>query len=319
MEQVARELLRALRGPRSQLQLSRRLGYRSNPVAEWEGGRRWPAATELLRVAELGGIDVAAAFARFHPGAAPALGDPPDLAAWLTALKGDQAIGAVAAAVGRSRSAVSRWLSGQTQLDVCDLLAVIDALTGRVADFVGALVPIDAVPALAPVHERARVARRLLVDEPWALAVLACVQTTTFLGRPVPGPGEVARALGIDEATAGSCLTALEAAGVLVRTERGYDAALDKVVVDTQAVPGGADRLRRHWTEVALSRLATRGPDDQYGYAVFSVSHDDLAQLRELHRAYYRQVRAIASASSPTDLVVLLNLQLVALTGPSAG
>jgi len=47
------------------------------------------------------------------------------------------------------------------------------------------------------------------------------------------------------------------------------------------------------------------------------VPGEDLARIRELHRAYYRQVRAIASASSPTDVVVLLNLQLVGL-GPAS-
>lgn len=315
MELVARELIRALRGPRSQVQLSRRLGYRSNPVAEWEGGRRWPSAAELVRVCRIAGVDVAAAIERFHPPAAAAFGDPeaPRIGPWLAALRGDQAIGSIAAALGRSRSAVSRWLAGRTAIDVPDLLAVVDVLTGRVVDLVAALVPIEAVPSLAPSWERAQRARRLLFDHPWALAVLACVQTRDFRG----GAEAVAAALALDEGTAAACLAALVETGVLTRGADGWAAAPDRLVVDTAAVPGGADRLRRHWLEVALARLEARGPDDQFGYAVFSVSADDLARIRELHRAYYRQVRAIASASSPTDAVVLLNLQLLAL-GPTA-
>ncbi len=315
MELVARQLLRALRGPRSQVWLARRLGFRSNPIAEWEAGRRWPPAGELLRLCAVAGVDARAAFAAFHPGAASALGVELDLAAWLGALKGDRTMEAVARAVGRSRSAVSRWLAGRTRFDVVELLVLVDAMTGRVADLVAALVPIDQVPALAPLHDRAIRARRLLVEQPWALAVLAAVQTTALQGRPAPSAREVAAALGIDEDTAAACLAGLEEAEVLVPGPGGYDAALDRLVVDTSAVPGGADRLRRHWAEAALARLPTRSPDDQYGYAVFGVSRADLARIRELHRAYYRQVRAIVSASAPTDVVVLLNLQLVAL-GP---
>ena len=47
MEQAAQQLLRAVRGRRSQQALSRHLGYRSNPVANWETGRRYPTAREF--------------------------------------------------------------------------------------------------------------------------------------------------------------------------------------------------------------------------------------------------------------------------------
>ena len=43
-ERLSRELLVALRGQRSQVQWSRRLGYRSNVAYAWESGRRWPNA-----------------------------------------------------------------------------------------------------------------------------------------------------------------------------------------------------------------------------------------------------------------------------------
>lgn len=75
MEIVARQFLRAVRGARSQAAFSRKLGYRGNPVADWEAGRRFPTAEEALRACERVGIDVHAAFHRFHPVAAPALGE----------------------------------------------------------------------------------------------------------------------------------------------------------------------------------------------------------------------------------------------------
>ena len=64
---------------------------------------------------------------------------------------------------------------------------------------------------------------------------------------------------------------------------------------------------------MGLSRLDALGPDDQFGYAVFGLSNADLTRIRELHRAYYRQVRAIAADSEPTEVVALLNLQLIQL------
>ena len=43
-ETLAKELIRALRGKRSQVALSRRLRYGSNVVRTWEAGRRFPSA-----------------------------------------------------------------------------------------------------------------------------------------------------------------------------------------------------------------------------------------------------------------------------------
>src|SRR5690348_11594 len=68
---IAAELLRALRGPRSQTAASRRLGHRSNVLYTWESGRRWPTAARFLRYAERMRVDVRGALARFY-GAQPA-------------------------------------------------------------------------------------------------------------------------------------------------------------------------------------------------------------------------------------------------------
>lgn len=66
LEVVARQLLRAVGGKRSRVAFARKLGYRGNPVADWEASRGSPTAAEALRACEAAGIDVVAAFARFH-------------------------------------------------------------------------------------------------------------------------------------------------------------------------------------------------------------------------------------------------------------
>ena len=81
MDEAARQMLRALRGRRSQVALSRWLGYRGNVVAKWEGGQRFPTFGETLRACGRVGIDVPDALRRFH---APSAGawdpaDPQDL------------------------------------------------------------------------------------------------------------------------------------------------------------------------------------------------------------------------------------------------
>src|SRR5436190_24053363 len=94
---LLRQLVRALRGARSQTALSRRLGYRSNVLYAWESGRREPSASELFRVVARTGGTPAAAFASF----AVDLGDvdlrtPAGIAALLERLRGEARIVEVA-------------------------------------------------------------------------------------------------------------------------------------------------------------------------------------------------------------------------------
>ena len=56
---ATRELLRALRGHRSQVAFARWLGFRSNVPAAWEGGHRCPDAVELFRVCARVKVDAA--------------------------------------------------------------------------------------------------------------------------------------------------------------------------------------------------------------------------------------------------------------------
>src|SRR5690242_17513107 len=46
---LSRELIRCLRGERSQPWLCRRLGLRSNLVYRWEAGRAYPSAPQFFR------------------------------------------------------------------------------------------------------------------------------------------------------------------------------------------------------------------------------------------------------------------------------
>lgn len=310
MERVASQLLRAFRGSRSQVAFCRRLGYRSNVATDWEAGRRFPAASEALRAAEVGGIDVAAALLRFHPGAAEAMAQ--GVGAWLEALKGRGSQREVAVRCGASRHQVGRWLRGDAEPRLPDLLRLVDALTGRMPDLVASLVDVERVPA---VRRRARAqqrAARLVLDAPWSPAVLALLAT---------GPGAIeglAARLGVPEEELRGVATALVSAGLVRRVGR----ELHLVGGLTSTVRGNEAeraRLRRHWSAVAGARLEDPAPTDLFGFNVLAVRGSDLERIRELYRGFYREVRALVAASEPSERAALMVFHLVdwgGLQGP---
>lgn len=310
MEIVASQLLRAVRKPRSQVAFSRRLGYRSNPAADWEAGRRFPTAAEALRACQVCRIDVAAALSRFHPESAPLLAEIDDahVAQWLDALRGSRSIGELAEACGRSRYAVGRWLSGRTRPRLPDFLRLVDAITGRVSDFVAELVPIADVPALQEQHQRRSAARRLAFEQPWTEAILRVLEIPADPQRTTAS--WVASVLELDEAIVKESLDLMERAGVIRHTKDGYEAS-EPLTVDTRAAPQVVQVLKTHWARTAMERIRSPSERDLFSYNVCSIAARDLDRIREILRATFREVRSIVAASEPEETVALMNLQLV--------
>jgi transcriptional regulator with XRE-family HTH domain len=312
MEDAASQLLRALRAHRSQVQLARWLGYQGNPITDWENGRRFPTAAEALRAARRTGVDLEAAFLRFHAPSAPALGaaDDAGVAAWLDALRGGASLAEIARRTGHSRYAVGRWFSARSRPRLPDFLRLVDAITGRAPDLVAALVPIAEVPALSARHAALEAARRLAFEEPWTAVILRVLETDAYRALPAHVPGWIAARLGLAPEVEARCLARLAEAGV-VTLEGGVYRDSGALSVDTRADPAALNALKAHWLGVARERLEAPREGDLFFYNAVSLSREDLDRLRTLQRAYFRELRAIVAASEPCETVALVNLQLM--------
>src|SRR5690606_7166922 len=132
---ASRELVRALRGRRSQTACNRRLGYSSNVAHAWETGTRQPSMTDLFRLAQLRELDTASI--------AKALVRRPELdlrssapggvngTAWLGELVVGWSVSELARELGCNRNTVARWLRGDTEPRLAQLLQLVQLTTQR--------------------------------------------------------------------------------------------------------------------------------------------------------------------------------------------
>lgn len=316
MEVVARQLLRAVRAHRSQEAFSRRLGYTSNPVSDWEAGRRFPTAAEALRAATVAGIDVLGAVQRFSPDKAPTQGalDDQGVADWLSAMRGNTSIKEVAERVGASRYAVARWLAGETRPRLPDFLRVVEALTSRLSDLIAELVDIEQIPALIEAHRQRHASRRVAFDEPWVGGVMCVLGTEAYQSLGAHVPGWIAAQMGFDPQIEERCLQRLEEAGLIGRRGRGPYQIQHELTIDTQAYPEETRRLKAHWAALGLARATEPRPGDMISYNVVAVSRADLERIREAHIRYFMEVRSIVAESTP-EVAALVNIQLLGLGG----
>jgi len=306
-ELAACQFLRAIRGERSQVAFARRLGYRGNPITDWEHGRRFPTAVEALRASARTGIDVGAALSRFEP-AVPFSAER--LPEWLDALRGTRPTSALASTMGRSRFAVGRWLKGEAAPRLPDFLRLVEAITGRVAELVAELGLIERVPALVERYRMALAARDVAVEEPWSEAILRVIEVRE---RGRLSAKQIALELGLDTATVRRALDRLILAGI-VKKQRGYR-VVGELNVDTRSQPDAQLRIRAHWSRVLAERTPTLRPSETFGYNVMSLSAHDLGAVREILRRTYREIRSLVAASEPRDTVALVGLGLLELSG----
>lgn len=319
LDLLSTELIRALRGRRSQTAFSRRLGYKSNVAYTWESGRRAPSACEALRAARRVGVDLEDAVRRFYR-AEPAWlsrvdpGTPAGVTAWLVDLRGDTPITAIAEASGLSRFAVSRALRGQSEPSLADFLRLVEACSLRALDWVAALVDPCKLPSAAERWRRLEAQRRLAFEQPWTQAVQRALELEAYAALPRHVEGWIAARLGIAPEAEAASLEALREAGEIRWDGRRFRLN-EALAVDTRSSPETSRRLKRWWAGVGLDRLG-EDPDGLWSYNVVAVSEADLRRIHELHLAYFRAVRAIVAESQPAERVAVLNVQLFALDAP---
>jgi transcriptional regulator with XRE-family HTH domain len=317
-EVLAAELIKSLRGKRSQTAFSRHLGYRCNVLYTWESGRRWPTAATFMRVAQRTRIDVNQGLKRFLGTTPDWLGghvpDRKQLAALLEHLRGKQSIVELSRRVGSNRVSVSRWLHNQAEPRLPDFLRLVDSCSARLLDFVAIFVDPKALPECHGMWKELQAQREVAYELPWSHAVLRALELREYRALPAHREGWIAARLGIGLENEKQSLVALAASGLIVHRKKRW--VVNKVLtVDTRANPEAGLRLKQHWADVGRERLARLEPNktDLFSYNLFAVSEADWERLRELHISYFQTLRSIVEQSEPQERVVLANLQLLRL------
>lgn len=311
---IAAEFIRALRGRRSQVALSRRLGFNTNVLHSWERRKRSPSTGRLFELAERVGVDVPEAigvFLRRKPpwlaAFQPRSGD--SVRAFLLELVGAMPVTELARQTGFSRFRLARWLSGTAQPRTPQLLALVHHGTQRLPDFIGAFTDAAALPSLRPEVGRLAAARMVATQRPWSQLVLRFLETVEYRTLAAHEPGWIAERAGIsmqeEEATLGTLL----AAGQVRRGETHYHPqALE--ALDMRHDRRTVHQQRTFWARVA----AERSPDLADGlcaYNICAISDEGYHQLKALQREYLLKARALIAASHPEERVVLLQVNLL--------
>jgi hypothetical protein len=318
---LSEELLRSLRGRRSQAASSRRLGYRSNVVYRWETGRAAPLSSVAFRAMRFYGVDLDAAHLEFmrltraEPQARPF--EPwrtkQSIAAFLEHLRGRRTLLEVEAQSSFNRFSLSRWFNGRAEPRLPEFFELVDVLSGRLLDLIAALCEPERLPCIKDDWVRHVALRDAAFDAPWSHAVLRVLELADYRELPQHEPGWIAQRLRISQREEQRCLELLSRSGQIRQTGSRYEVTSESTV-DLGDDPERARQLRRFWLDETLRRFDERNRGI-YGYNLFSVSEDAYDQIRQLYLEFFAAMRKVVAQSEAGRRVVLFGGQLVWLDG----
>jgi hypothetical protein len=233
------------------------------------------------------------------------------VAAALDSLRGAAATVDLARSAERSRFAVARWLKGEAEPRLPDFLRLIEASSLRLLDFLAGIVEPSRLPSIAAAWRELEAARRAAYELPWSNAVLRAIELEDYRKLKRHRPGFIAERLQISREEEQRCLQLLLETGQL-RKQGARLVAGAALTVDTRGDPARTRQITAWWSKVGLERLEAAA-QGTFSYNLFSVSRADLERIRELYRAYFREVRRIIGSSEPSECVALMNVHLFEL------
>jgi transcriptional regulator with XRE-family HTH domain len=323
LNRLGSALVKALRGARlSQQQLSRRLGFGTNVVYLWEKGRRYPAASAFLSLAQLRRVPVLTRLRDFlgnpslrGPSRGSARLDAKLVATLLAQCAAGRSASELAKLTGYDRNTIARWMSGDSEPRLPDFLRFVGVTTLRLLDFVAVFTDPAELDATRQAYAELSAQRALAYASPWSHAVLRALELDAYPSAEGDRSAWLAARLGVGADQVARDLHALERAGQIQRGPGRIYRPSQVLSIDTRSDFDHNLRLKAFWAKVAAERLARhhKQSPNLFSYNLFAISEADLQRVRRLHVEYYERVRQLVAGARGADRVVLLNLQLVAL------
>jgi len=303
---LMKELLREIRGTRSQMGMSRRMGCTFNQSYRWESGRARMAWSDFAVYCRAGKVDLAKALTSSLRYSGPA-GDGTALVRHLVE---GRALNEAAKTFGLSRFKLQRWVRGESAVHLEGVLRILDAVQALLV-FSEALVPLGRLRSLSALAEQRRVLSLLFSRYPAVGGSIEALDLRAYRRLARHKDAWLARRIGISDREEAEILELALKAG-LIRWD-GARYKKNKNNTSTRGHPDAERAMREYWISrgMQLSReQKTMGPHSFFGFLVFAMNEGQQRRLRESFIKFTNEMTTIiVEAPEDADRMGVINLQ----------
>jgi transcriptional regulator with XRE-family HTH domain len=199
--QIAQEILKRIRGSRTQIETSRILGFHYNQYHKWESGDRQIKWDQFIMVCEAFQVQIEGTLRymllyilkKFDPANAP------DILSQFLKISGRNDLDVLARRLHTHQSSIRRWLNGSVMPDLGTVLQFFDLEKDFLDAFIRRIfevAPGEATYSKSANIEEARL--QFFSFFPWGLVILAALEVQQFQNLKSEKLPELARFVGID-------------------------------------------------------------------------------------------------------------------------
>ena len=312
IELLRKQLLRAIRGEKTQKEINDLFNFNFNQCSKWESGEKRILWTEFIHLLELLQLDIKPVFR------APIryFGELSEYASLILYLSGGKKSAQIARDVGVSRDKVGRWLNGK-QIPTLEemLLVILTYYSTMLVIIIETIVNIQNVPVIYGLYKEAYVFRDFLIKNPWVYPLSVALESKDYQKLENHKNGFLGEMIGINLEMEVSLLKKLQEFGLVAETNGKYK--LLKPLIHFTMKYKNTLPLRRFFLEKGLEYVENY-PDQPAGcfmlYDVLLIPQDNLRQVIDLCFDFYNQVqKVIETGESPKENLRVLNLNLFTL------
>jgi len=191
---LTREIVKGLRGDRTQREINDKLGVTFNQMAKWESGEKRLLWKEFLQLCHILGIDMRPVFiAPFRY-----FGDVEEGGEVILYLSGHKKVADIAREMNISRDKVSRWLNRKQDPEFEDMLCAIRTfIPGLLINFIEFFISLKQVPTLVQEYKGELDFKEYLMKNPVAMVVARYLQMEDYNSQGGHKDGSIAKNIGI--------------------------------------------------------------------------------------------------------------------------
>lgn len=284
---VIKELLKALRGRRSQEALNRSFGFSFNQVSRWERGVTkidWP---EFVHFCELCHIPLRKKMLEIFKAPLALFveenQDPLISQNVVHALMGNLAIDKFSKRYQLPRKSVSKWLSGQAHPSLEQIFFMLHYHSGQLIKLLDCLAGAENIPSLQGVIAKLKIREEITYRYPEVSLILNTIHTKTFKAKTECPEGYFAKKFGLTSAEEKEILGGLLRSDTIHRF--GSSFRMNKY--DIFRINANADQMSRRYIRYftlinqVLEKGELRAPYNFFSHLVFP---SNLKQVQKLKK-----------------------------------
>lgn len=304
---LKKELLVAFRGNRSQLQLSRSLGFDYNQIYRWESGSRRLYWSDFVKLCKTCGIDLKAAFNLRHFDGDINMSDQV-----VKHLVGQKKLLKISQEFDLSPHILRTWIKGEGEIHLSPFLKILMKMD-ILLPFAGKLIDIKKIPSLQETFLEREAQNGLAYDEPFLGPLMMCLDLDSYKNTSSHVEGFLGGLLGISKEKEKELLDKAQKVNIVSIVKGKYVNALR--VYNTSQDPQKEKKLQQFWFKKGLDAYnhtrSAREAKPLFGNVAMALSTDAYDSLREAYIEFANQIRLIATNDKqPKALIRILNIQL---------